>query len=217
MNTNLRKAQKHLQRATEVLNQSQLGFGGGGSKRSSSTELDPTESHGTDQKGMKLTRSNLSDSDPLYEKATIEFIKEKQAEVKKTYNCYQEHEPIPGHTWPDGMCDTVTALVVQGSALHTVPLLSQFGQVGTCRIHFWLTDGKGMFFDPTASQCMPSFPRDFILVGERKLFENNGYVFVANPPRVFGDVMSRTIAGLEKWFARCPCQKRSKKQKALHP
>ena len=29
MSTNLRKAQKHMQRATELLNQSQLGFGTG--------------------------------------------------------------------------------------------------------------------------------------------------------------------------------------------
>ena len=71
----MRKAQKHMQRATELLNQSQLGFGGGDSKRSRNTELDPTESHETDQKGMKLTRSDLLHSDPDYKRATIEFIK----------------------------------------------------------------------------------------------------------------------------------------------
>ena len=210
---NVRKAQKHMQRATELLNQGQLGFGGRGSKRSRNTELDPTESQGTDQKGMKLTRSNLSHSDPLYEKATIEFIKEKQEEVKKTYNCYQEHDPIPGHTWPDGMCDTVTALVVQGSALHQVPLLSQFGRVGSCPVHFWLKDDHGMFVDPTASQFIPNVSRDFILVGEKKLFEDNGYVFVANPPRIFGDRINTTIAGLEEWFGRCPCKKKVKPSK----
>ena len=38
MSTNLRKAQKHMQRATDLLNQGQLGFGGPPEKRTHEME-----------------------------------------------------------------------------------------------------------------------------------------------------------------------------------
>ena len=47
MSTNLRKAQKHMQRATELLNQGQLGFGANGEepplKRQKTNEISASE------------------------------------------------------------------------------------------------------------------------------------------------------------------------------
>ena len=65
MSTNLRKAQKHMQRARELLNQSQLGFGGPGKRattRSQTRKMEEKELQSNDENILNMVSDDIRDN-----------------------------------------------------------------------------------------------------------------------------------------------------------